>query len=713
MGNNCFGEGCLVSFGTDLVGDASPGSNRPNPDNDPMDCGGHGSHVAGIIAAQENPYGFTGAAPDVNLGAYRVFGCSGFTGEDILIAAFNQAYQDGADIISASIGGPSGWPSSPWAVTGSRIVEKGVAVVISAGNSGQAGIFYASSGASGKNVASVASFDNTNTPSIFTLFNYTVDGGDKMEFGMVPATPDDWAGVTLPLWALNYDTTVADDGCEPFPADTPDLSDKIVLIRRGGCNFVVKAANAVAKGAKYVIIYNNVRPGASNIDFNNPEPTGVEAGGMVEAETGEEWIKLLKEGKEVKLYMANPNTKPKSIRMGENLATGGALSSYTSWGPTWEMDVKPQYGAPGGNILSTWPVAKGSYAVLSGTSMACPLTSAVTALIGEVRGGIDPIAIKNLLSSNANPQLFNTGAEFLPYLAPVSQQGAGLIQAYDAAHATTLLEPSSFSFNDTAHFTKQETFKLSNTGDEEVTYEISHNPALTFYSLGENSPYVEPFINEAVDVYATLEFSKSTVTLAAGSSESIDLTPTPPEGLNPERLGVWTGYVVINGTDGTSLSLPYQGLTGSLHDHKVLNEEDTWIAVNGDEDVTPVAANTTFLIPPPGQATRDDELPVFAIFLALGSRKVVAHLQPMTTCPPKNTFQVSEYKSIGSPAGFPALWNPRGLGTYLWDGQLADGNYAAPGKYRLVVWALRIFGDENNEDDWDLSISPRFRIEYR
>jgi subtilisin family serine protease len=712
LGNGCFGEGCLVSFGTDLVGDAYTGSNKPNPDNDPMDCGGHGTHVAGIIAAQENSFGFTGAAPDVNLGAYRVFGCAGFTGEDILIAAFNQAYQDGADIISSSIGGPSGWSSGPWAVSGSRIVDKGVPVVISAGNEGATGIFYASSGSSGKNVAAIASFDNTHSPSIFTLFNYTVDGGDKIEFGMVPATPDNWAGVTLPVWALNYDTTVADDGCQAFPADTPDLSDKIVLIRRGGCNFVVKAANAVAKGAKYVIIYNNVRPGAGSIDFNNPEPSGVEAGGMVEAVTGEEWISQLKDGKEVTLYMADPETQPKSIRVGENLATGGALSAYTTWGPTWEMDVKPQYGAPGGNILSTYPVAKGSYAVLSGTSMSCPLTSAVTALVGEVRGSLDPIAIMNLLSANANPQLFNTGGKFIPYLAPVVQQGAGLIQAYDAAHATTLLEPSSFSFNDTAHFTKQSTFKLSNTGKKEVTYEISHNPALTFYSLGENSPYVQPFVNEAVDVYATLEFSKSTVTLGAGSSDSIDVMPTPPQGLNPDRLGVWTGYVVINGTDGTSLSLPYQGLTGSLHDHKVLQEEDTWIAVNGDENYTPVPANTTFTIPPPGQATGDDKLPVFAIFLALGSRKVVAHLQPMTTCPPKNTFQVSGYKSIGSPAGFPALWSSRGLGAFVWDGQLADGNYAAPGKYRLVVWALRIFGDENNEEDWDLSISPGFKIKY-
>lgn len=87
----CFGEGCLVSYGTDLVGDAYTGGATPGvPDDDPDDCAGHGTHVAGIVAAQSNPYGFTGAAPDVTLGAYRVFGCTGSAGNDVLIAAFNQ-----------------------------------------------------------------------------------------------------------------------------------------------------------------------------------------------------------------------------------------------------------------------------------------------------------------------------------------------------------------------------------------------------------------------------------------------------------------------------------------------------------------------------------------------------------------------------------------------------------------------------------------------
>ena len=171
----CFGEGCLVSFGTDLVGDAyTGGAEKPVPDDDPDDCGGHGTHVAGIVAAQVNPYGFTGAAPDVTLGAYRVFGCEGSAGNDVLIAAFNQAYEDGADIITASIGGASGWTEDPWAVAVSRIVEAGTPCTVSAGNSGDQGQFYASTAANGKGVASIASVDNTQAPAILLNASYNV-----------------------------------------------------------------------------------------------------------------------------------------------------------------------------------------------------------------------------------------------------------------------------------------------------------------------------------------------------------------------------------------------------------------------------------------------------------------------------------------------------------------------------------------------------------
>ncbi len=63
------------------------------PDSDPLDCNGHGTHVSGIISA--NAPTFTGVAPNATLRMYRVFGCSGGSANDILIAAFNTARKEG------------------------------------------------------------------------------------------------------------------------------------------------------------------------------------------------------------------------------------------------------------------------------------------------------------------------------------------------------------------------------------------------------------------------------------------------------------------------------------------------------------------------------------------------------------------------------------------------------------------------------------------
>ncbi|CAF2812171.1 unnamed protein product [Rotaria sp. Silwood2] len=76
----------------DFVGDQYSAYNPfPVPDDDPLDectSGSHGTHVAGIIAANATGMSqtgfipiapFFGVAPQATLGAYRIFGCAGDT----------------------------------------------------------------------------------------------------------------------------------------------------------------------------------------------------------------------------------------------------------------------------------------------------------------------------------------------------------------------------------------------------------------------------------------------------------------------------------------------------------------------------------------------------------------------------------------------------------------------------------------------------------
>jgi len=700
-----------VTKGQDFVGDAYDGFNTPVPDPDPIDCGGHGSHVAGIIAAQPNKFGFTGAAPDVTLHAYKVFGCTGQVSNDVLIAAYNQAYQDGANIITASIGGASGWSEDPWAVAVQRNVEKGVPCTVSAGNDGAQGLFYASGASDGKKVTSIASFDNSETPILLYDVNYSIDGGEDVKFGYVPGEPAEWKGVTLEAYATSTDLNIKNDGCDPLPDSTPDLSNKIVLIRRGSCVFTQKAANAAAKGAKYIMILNNVG-GAGGIDVR--AVPGIVGSGMTLKSVGDTWLTAIKAGKKVTLKMAGIKDTSVSLIVVQNNVTGGALSGYTSWGPTWEMDLKPQFGSPGGNILSTYPLASGGYAVLSGTSMACPLAAGIVALIGQVRGTFDPATIEQLLSGNANPQLFNDGSRFYPFLAPTAQQGGGLIQAWDAAHATMVIEPSGLAFNDTDNFKKELKFKIQNIGKKEITYKLSHVPAISMYTLPKDKIYPAAFPNEAIQAAASLKLNPESVTIAPGRTATIRVEASPPSGVDGKRLAVWGGWVAVNGTDGSSQSIPYQGLTGSLHSSKVLAEDDTWITKSNDDKLNPVNPNATFAIPAPGNADGSSVLPALAVNLALGSALMRADIVPMTTCPPKNlTSEVWGVKTIGQPYGFPARWITRGAAKYAWDGRLDSGNYAPPGKYKFVVRALKIFGDDSKKSEYDVSESPSFYIKYQ
>jgi subtilisin family serine protease len=270
----CFGPGCLVSYGYDWFG-------LLGEDSDPFDeCNGHGTHVAGIIAAQPNPLGFIGAAPGVTLGAYKALTCTGGGREDVLVAAFNKAFDDGNDIISFSGSLPYGWNEHPLSLTVQRIVEKGVPCIASAGNTGGEyliffdrmvanmatadGLFTFGSPGAGKGVASVANIINAETPSIHTTASYNIAGSSApVPFTWNagnPALPT----LSMPLWALSNDSTVEDDACSPLPLDTPDLSKYIVLVRDSdfppsnhtNCRIINKISHVVEHGAEYMIVYS-------------------------------------------------------------------------------------------------------------------------------------------------------------------------------------------------------------------------------------------------------------------------------------------------------------------------------------------------------------------------------------------------------------------------------------------------------------------------
>src|SRR3712207_3673466 len=152
-----------VVGGVDFVGDAydadTPGS-VPVPDPNPLDCNGHGTHVAGTAAgygvntdgttfrgdyASLDPFSLRigpGMAPNAKLYALKVFGCEGTT--DATIPAIEWAVDpngdgspaDHLDVINVSLGSDFGLADTAEAMAVDEAVQAGVLAVLSAGNAG-------------------------------------------------------------------------------------------------------------------------------------------------------------------------------------------------------------------------------------------------------------------------------------------------------------------------------------------------------------------------------------------------------------------------------------------------------------------------------------------------------------------------------------------------------------------------------------------------
>jgi subtilisin family serine protease len=713
----CFGPGCKVAGGFDLVGDSYDDSSSdklfqpvPHPDPDPAPCdpnvadanvsagnasvsdAGHGTHVAGIIAAKAaEANGVTGVAPGATLLAFRVFGCNGSTSDDNLVAALEMAYKAGAQVVNMSIGEDNqSWAETPPAQASDELVRKGVVVVIAEGNAGQptgatglnSALFSGGSPGTANGAITVGSIDNTK--SFFHEFDVN---GTLYPYVQAVAAP------TAPLSGSAPITTVPDTlGCA---AEAPgSLAGKIALIKRGSCTFFVKASNAQAAGAIGVVLYNN-GPG-----FVNPTVAG----------TSPITIPV------VAIQLADGNAIAAKIAAGGGVftwtatgayltqATGGLVSLFSSWGPTAELTLKPDVAAPGGLIRSTWPTTQfGGYNVISGTSMATPHVSGAAALL--LQAGRAPSQVRDYLSNNAVPAPWN-GNSGLGILDSPLRQGAGLIKVDRAIAATTLVTPSKISLG--AGNGGVTTLSITNSGSAPVTYDLSAtdaiSPSTTEPAGVSPSDWPNTFGLDLPSDQVT--FSSSSVTVPAGGQASVTVSITP-DALAPTGE-LYDGYVTLTPHDGGSdLTVPYVGFKGDYQSLQVLTPTRfgfPWLASEVGTSFVKQSAGTTYTL-------QKGDVPYIAFHLNIPARKLNVQIENADGSFVQPVFNYADKEEF-----LPRNSSTTSFFVVAWDGTRGQDNgntkrkVVPNGTYMLKLSVLKPLGDESNPADWETFTTPAFTI---
>ncbi|MDQ3038743.1 MAG: S8 family serine peptidase, partial [Pseudomonadota bacterium] len=318
------------------------------------DTCGHGTHVAGTIAATNNTTGVVGVSPGkVSLYIVKVFdGAScGYSYASSVSDAANRCASAGARVINMSLGGSTRSVTEENAFN--SVNSNGVLSIAAAGNAGTSALSYPASYSS---VMSVAATDSNNVVASFSQFNSQVEIAAP-GVGVLSTYPFRDAAMTVGSAGFIVSAVTGTiqgsatggmvNGGRCLSAGS--WAGKVVLCERGDISFVDKVNAVKAGGGVAAVIYNNV-PGG----FTGTLGTGV------------------------------TSTIP-AISMSQEDGQGLVASSL---GQTANVNTVPDSNAS-------------AYAYLDGTSMASPHTAGSAAIIWSADPTKTNLQVRNAMTSTA------------------------------------------------------------------------------------------------------------------------------------------------------------------------------------------------------------------------------------------------------------------------------------------------------------------------
>jgi hypothetical protein len=602
-----------VPGGIDLAGDAYAAtasglepSNIPHPDNNPLDCGGHGTGTASLIGGYgETNAGFTyagsydaanpdittlkippGMAPNAKLYPVRVFGCSGST--NLVTQAIEWSmdpngdgdFSDRMDVINMSLGSNEGYADDADDVAASNAAAIGIQVCSAAGNAGDSYYIHSSPAAASGTLGIAASYNNQNGyifDSTLTVNAPPADAGQQ-DFTIYTTTS--------PHTSVTGDIVYANphDGSAPL-TNASFCAGKIVVVDRvpgQGANASVNAQNAGAIG----IIDIADLSGANGNPFllsTSPALTkpmvvcSMAFGNNLKTEAAFDANGVSTTGVNVTIAPGNGSVVQPANPPGSPAVAGSAdtIPSYSSRGPRLpDSAIKPDVTAPA-EVVAVAVNAAGpghpinsfsgnSVANFNGTSSATPHIAGVMALLRQLHSTWSVQELNALACNTATHDLFTTSPGASPSPTPsvqlgVGRIGAGRIDVANASNANVVayngtdsgLLGVSFGVVETpvdgsSNLTKNIT--VTNKGATNVTYNtsIQSNPAVagTAFSLGS----VSFTVNAGTTMTIPVTFSATGNLLKHAREASVAATQAG----NPRQwLTEAGGYAVFTPTDSS------------------------------------------------------------------------------------------------------------------------------------------------------------------
>jgi uncharacterized protein (TIGR03437 family) len=531
-------------------------------------------------------------APKSFLGNYKVIGSPGVNEsptDAVLIQAVEDAYNDGMDVITCSIGGAAltNVASDPTATAFENAAKGGAIVLAAAGNSGEDAANYPSfntisSPSNAPDVISVGATENSHV----MLPAVTLNGSNvPASLQGIPAMPSDsfnYPSTTGANTAPLVDVVNAGDStgllCSALPANS--LNGAMVLVERGSCTFALKATNAQNAGAVGMIIYwadSSTVTYISGVGANNS--TDANFVGPVVAisnAAGTALRSYIDAYPGLTVSVASGATEQDITTWSSALGfgftvTADEVAGFSSFGPTTDGLLKPDVVAVGGNdinFLTPDPndpfipspsgvymaaqsydpnlgyegdslFSSNRYMAADGTSFATPLTAGTAALVKQAHPGLRGTQIKSLIVNNAAQTVLTDDS-----LDPVDAEwiGAGMVDANAAIGGSVTAEPSTISFGvlNNATFPIAQTVTVTNIGKSSVTLAASVSCCMVNANPGSLSN-------------AKIALSPATITLAAGASTTLTATlsgSAPP-------ASEYSGNIVLSQGGTTYASIPF------------------------------------------------------------------------------------------------------------------------------------------------------------